>query len=216
MEKGLGIFPAKLYFSFYDIFETNMESEAKRLLLASMAGFFASISLWLLVPLAVFFEQTFLLAFFPLFLVIGASFISWFFLERAGIRGPALWIVPVLISMLVLLPSMSSSVASSLGAVEQIVDWFVWGPSFIVYLMVACFAALFLLSAIKVGFLGTIIAALVGLALGIGITVGAFGMGPEVSSASTATQAVSVHLCPVLGALVGAILTLLVLILKGE
>lgn len=184
---------------------------------AFLASVLASMPLWVLVPVLAVFGIVFLLLVSPLIIAAGAALISWLVMERAGVRGPALWIFPLLVSLLVLLPAATSSAfASSLGLGSTMVEWFSKGPGTIVCMGVAAFALLFLFSAVKLGPAGAIIGAVVGGALGVALAVGQLGMGQAILSVSTEAETASIHVYPLAGAVVGASAVLLTMLVFGK
>lgn len=184
----------------------------KVLLGASVAGLLSSVPLWLLVLIFAILGLVFLVVFFPVLVAVGAAMVTWYLLYRAGVRGPALFIVPVIVSLIAVLFPAKPLMVSSLGAVGTIVDWFVWGPSIVVLAVAAAFGVVFLVSALKVGGLGALVSALIGGIVGMGIAVGSLGAGPSMASASTATASSSLPVYPVLGFLLGAVVALSLLL----
>lgn len=191
-----------------------MEEEIKKLVGGAMAGILSSVPLWLILIVAAVFGFIFLYLFFPIILVSVSAMVSFMFLERAGVRGYPLFLVPLIVCLLVSLPVMVSSAAvasvSSMG-VGKVIGWFAHGPLLFVMLGVGAFVVLFLFNIFKVGLVGSLIAGVIGVVLGLGITVGVFGTGPDALSVSTISEEGSLPLYPVLGALVGGIVCLLLL-----
>lgn len=198
--------------------EEEIKKLAKIVVGGTVAGILSSFPLWLILIVAAVFGFIFLYLFFPIILAASSAIVAFIFLERAGVRGYPLFLVPLAVCLLVSIPVVVSSamVASvSSSGVGKVVGWFAHGPLLFVMLGAGAFAALFLFNMLKVGLAGSLVAGIIGMALGLGITVGVFGAGPDVLSVSTVSGEGSLPLYPVLGALVGGIVCLLLLSRSG-
>jgi len=190
-----------------------MES-VKKLLGSTLLSLAASVPLWLLILLAAVVGLVVLVVLSPIIIAAGVALVSWLVLERTGVRGPALWLVPLFLALMLSVP-FARPQAAPMGLVGTMVSWAAGGPSMLVCLLAAAFALLFLFSAIRVGPLGALLTAALGVGLGFAISAGALGTGPSAMSVSTPSGEASLPLWPVVGGLAAGMLALL-LLLRGS
>jgi len=187
---------------------------ARRLLGGTLLSLAASVPLWLVVLLAAVVGLVLLVVLSPIIIAAGVALVSWLVLERMGVRGPALWLVPLFLALMLSIP-FARPQAAPMGLVGTMVSWAAGGPSILVCILAAAFALLFLFSAIRVGALGALITAALGVGLGFAISAGALGTGPSAMSVSAPSGEASLPLWPVVGGLAAGLLALL-LLLRGS
>lgn len=192
-----------------------MENEIKSLIKGIISGVLSSVPLWLILLIAAVLGITLLYLFFPMILAAVSATVAFIVLERSGIRGYPLWLVPLIVCLLVSIPIMVSSATVASMSAGEVIGWFARGPLLLVMLGAGAFSILFFFNMFKVGLTGSLLAGIIGVVLGLGITVGVLGVGPNVLSVSTLSEETSLPLYPVFGALVGGIVCLLLLSKSG-
>jgi len=191
-----------------------VSEEVKKLLGSSLLSLVASVPLWLLILLAAVVGIVALVVLSPIIIAAGVALVSWLILERTGVRGPALWLIPLFLALLLSVPFVRPA-AAPMGMLGTVVSWAAGGPSLLVCLMAAAFVLLFLFSAVRVGAVGALLTAVIGAGLGFAISAGALGMGPSAMSVSAPSGETSLPLWPVVGAMAAGMLALLFL-LRGR